>query len=101
MSAPVSVLALALVLAGCGVPGSVDQISAWHPAGANDANLAAMVADPLDLVTGAASRMADGTMAADAVGRYHAGKIKKLPDVSTSKVSAGGSSGGSDAAAVP
>ena len=45
-----------------------------------------MVADPDDLVTGVADRRADGQVAAAAVARYRAGRVKDLPDASISKI---------------
>jgi pilus assembly protein CpaD len=48
---------------------------------ADASNLAAMVADPSDLVTGEAAGSADGERAAAAVSAYRADKIKPLPTV--------------------
>ncbi len=76
-------LSLLLALSACD---PLTRPGVWHPVAANDANLAAMVADPEDLVTGVPNRMADGQVAAAAVARYRAGKVKELPDSFISKV---------------
>ena len=73
-------LILVLVLAGCAAEDPLTRPGLWHAVGANDANLAAMVADPNDLVTGVVDRRMDGQVAAAAVARYRAGKVKNLPD---------------------
>jgi hypothetical protein len=44
-------LALGL-LAGCDLTDPYRRPGMWHPDGANDANIAAMVADPHDLISG-------------------------------------------------
>ena len=73
-------LILFLVLAGCAAEDPLNRPGLWHPVGANDANLAVMVADPNDLVTGVVDQRMDGQVAAAAVARYRAGKVKDLPD---------------------
>ena len=75
-----------MLLAGCAFEDPLTRPGLWEPVGANDANLRAMVADPEDLVTGVADRRADGQVAAAAVARYRAGKVKELPDSAISKV---------------
>ena len=96
------VLWLALLLpAGCAAEDPLTREGLWQPTGANEANLRAMIADPGDLVTGAADQRADGSIVAAAVARYRAGKLKDLPDASASRVSpisistGSGSAGGS------
>ncbi len=83
---PVISACLAVCLAACSVADPLTRPGVWHPTGANDANLAAMVADPDDLVTGVPNRMADGQVAVAAVTRYRAGKVKNLPDSFISKI---------------
>lgn len=65
---------------------------------ANLSNLAAMVADPHDLIAGKSSTKADATTAAAAVQRYHDDKVKDLPQHNVYVVGAGsgipGSGGG-------
>ena len=75
-----------LTLAGCAAQDPLTRPGLWHPVGANDANLQAMVADTDDLVTGVANRRADGQVAAAAVVRYRAGRVKELPDSGISKI---------------
>ena len=77
---------LAVCLAGCSAEDPLTRPGLWHPTGANDANLAAMIADADDLVTGVPNRTADGQVAAAAVARYRAGKVKGLPDSFISKI---------------
>ena len=79
-------LILFVVLAGCAAEDPLTRPGLWHPVGANDANLAAMVADPNDLVTGVVDPRMDGQVAAAAVARYRAGKVKDLPDTNISRV---------------
>ncbi len=79
-------LSLPLALAACAMEDPLTRPGLWQPIGANATNLAAMVADPQDLVTGVPDRTADGQLAAAAVARYRAGKLKDLPDVSISKI---------------
>ena len=75
-----------LCVTGCAFDDPLTRPGVWHPVGANDTNLRAMVADPDDLVTGMADRRADGQVAAAAVARYRAGKVKDLPDSTISKI---------------
>ncbi len=86
-------------LAGCAATDPLTREGAWHPVGANDANLRAMIADPQDLVNGVPSRLADGGMAAAAVARYHAGRVKPLPDSGLAAIAVQGSGSSSGAAA--
>ena len=82
---PAVALAIPLALAAC-ASDPLTGSGLWHPVGANDTNLAAMIADPEDLVTGVPNRTVDGQVAAAAVARYRAGKVKELPDSYVSKV---------------
>ena len=75
-----------LPLAGCAMEDPLTRPGLWQPIGANDTNLVATIADPQDLVTGVPERVADGQIAAAAVARYRAGKVKDLPDASISKI---------------
>ena len=83
---PALTLFLALSTGACAFEDPLTRPGLWHPVGANDLNLRAMVADPDDLVTGVPDRTADGQVAAAAVARYRAGKVKELPDSFISKV---------------
>ena len=94
-------LSLVLVLSACAAEDPLTRPGLWHPVGANDANLAAMVADPDDLVTGVADRRVDGQVAAAAVARYRAGKVKDLPDSNIAKVGPAAVIGAAAGAAAP
>lgn len=91
-------LILLLALSGCAAEDPLTRPGLWQPVGANDANLAAMVADPDDLVTGVSDRRMDGQVAAAAVARYRAGKVKDLPD---SNIAQFGPAAATAAAAAP
>lgn len=84
--------------AGCDVVDPLTRPGAWHPVGANDANLRAMVADPRDLANGVGSPLADGALAAAAVARYRAGRVKPLPDSGLAAITLTGGGGGAAAA---
>ena len=58
----------------------------WHPSGANEANLVAMVANPADLSRGVQARQVDGLQAAAAVARFRQGNVKALPDSGLAEV---------------
>jgi hypothetical protein len=88
-------------LTGCAPGPPPTQATEWRPIGANDANLAAMVVDPLDLVNGVPSLVADGSVTANAVARYRANKLKALLDSGVSTVTATGSGTPAAAAAGP
>ena len=91
-------LLILLALGACTATDPLYTDAAWHPVGANDANLRAMIADPQDLLNGAPSAVADGGTAADAVARLRAGKVKDLPDSGLAKITL---SGGGGSAATP
>ena len=96
----IALLVLLAALTACSADDLAGPGARWHPTGANDINLAAMVADPLDLVNGAVTRGADGAVAANAVARYRAGKIKPLPDSGISKITTVSSGSGGQAPAL-
>ena len=78
-------LSLAPIL-GCSAVNSTARPGTWQPVGANDANLRAMIANPADLYRGASDPRTDGEIAASAVARYRAGKVRDLPDSAISKI---------------
>jgi len=93
------VTALALQpLAACSVFDPYAREGTRRQTGANDANLAAQVVRPSDLVRGVDYAPADGTMTTAAVSRYRTGKIKQLPDSSISTIRLQGT-GNNDAGA--
>ncbi|MBB2203312.1 hypothetical protein [Gluconacetobacter tumulisoli] len=95
-SMPPSVLCL-LALAGCAEMEPYRKPYAWHPTGANAANLAAMVADPHDLERGHDAGAVDAQAPVLAVERLRVDRPKALPSTSgiASGVSGSGGSGGS------
>jgi hypothetical protein len=86
--ARLSPLALLLALAACDQVEPYSRPGEWHPLGANDANLRAMVADPGDLYQGRGAASSPGDLAAAAVARLRAGMVKPLPASGTSDVQA-------------
>lgn len=76
----VALLGCVAALAGCTGLDPELRPGEWHPSGANEANLAVMVANPADLAHGASSVGADGPEAVAAVARLRDGKVKALPD---------------------
>lgn len=77
---PTFALSFLLATAGCStVEDPMMRAGTWHQTGANAANLAAMVANPHDLIAGEA---ADGTIGPEAalpVARLKEDKVKPLP----------------------
>lgn len=67
-------------LSACSAIEPYDRAYTWRPTGANEANLAAMAADPKDLVHGRGTSNSDGQTAAVAVDRLRRGKVKPLSD---------------------
>jgi hypothetical protein len=61
---------------------------------ATEANLAHMVANPLDLARGSGKQAADGNLASLRVRQYRTGTISKTLEQKSSSSSGGGSSGG-------
>ncbi len=85
--------ALLVMLAGCEERDTLRRTDVWYPTGANAANIAAMVANPSDLIRGRGARGSDGTEAAMAVERLWQDKTKPLPQVSDSSAIGGGVGG--------
>ena len=56
-------------LAGCAATDTYSRPGTWHPDAANAANIAAMAANPEDLVHGRGSPGSDGTLAVGAIDR--------------------------------
>lgn len=50
--APLALLALGGALAGCSATDPYERAGIWRPSGVNEANIAAQVANPADLVRG-------------------------------------------------
>lgn len=88
------VVALPLLLAACGSGDAYNHADAWSPSGANAQNIAAMIANPHDLVVGRSSGRRDARQAAGAVDRVSQDKPKPLLSATTS---AGGGAGAAGA----
>ena len=80
---------LAIALPGCSDTDPYARNGMWQPTGANSRNLAAMVANPRDLIRGRGDRGTDGVLAAGAAARLWAGRPAPLP-ASGSQQAAGG-----------
>jgi uncharacterized alpha-E superfamily protein len=87
---------LVTLLAGCEALEPYQRPYSWHPTGANVANLAAMVADPHDLLHGRGAAVTDGTTAAAAIDRLHHDHVKPLLDVGNATPSASATPGTSN-----
>jgi len=97
-----SVAILLGLLGGCEDRDPYHRTDVWYPSGVNAGNIAAMVANPADLISGHGVQRSDGKEAVTAVDRVWQDKPKKLLDpVGTDGGSGGsgssGSSGGSGA----
>ena len=86
--------ALLVMLTGCEERDPLRRTDVWYPTGANAANIAAMVANPNDLIRGRGAHGGDGTEAATAVDRLWTDKTKPLPHINDSSGAASGGGGG-------
>jgi type IV pilus biogenesis protein CpaD/CtpE len=69
------------LLAGCAATDPLLNENTWHPIGVNEQNIAAQVANPVDLLHGREpTGGTDGGLAADAILRLRIGHVKALPD---------------------
>lgn len=80
-----SVTALLLSLAGC-IDNSFERPGTWQPAGVNDRNLRAMIADPDDLERGSAALRERGAAGANAATRLLTEQRRALPVTSSRQV---------------
>lgn len=76
-------LLLLLLPAACNQMDPYTRSGMWQPVGVNSRNLAAMVANPDDLVEGRGVAGANSTLAINAVTRLRDGKVKLLPGASS------------------
>lgn len=84
-----SVVGLLAALGGCaGLADPYQRQGTWVPEGVNDANLRAMVANPVDLQHGTGATDNVGVTAATAVQRYRAGNVQQLPESNISSIGA-------------
>ena len=79
-------LLLLALLAGCAEIDPLTRPGTWHPLGANDLNLRAMLANPQDLQRGVPLADADGMVVAAAAHRYRTGKVRTLPESGLAKI---------------
>jgi type IV pilus biogenesis protein CpaD/CtpE len=81
------------LLGGCEDRDPYRRTDVWYPSGANAGNLAAMVANPNDLIRGHGAQSSDGKEAATAIDHIWADKPKQLPDPTGAQGGSGGGSG--------
>ncbi len=86
-------LLLAALLGACSWTDPYERDGVWHPNGANEANLRAMVMVPSDLVMAAPAAPAAGQEAAAALDRQRRDKVRPLPESGVAKLSPVSSSG--------
>ena len=79
-------IAMLGALPGCNLTDPYRRAGVWRPNDANSTNLSRMVEVPSDLVYGAGDNAGDGNMAALALTRLRADKVKPLPDSLISQV---------------
>jgi type IV pilus biogenesis protein CpaD/CtpE len=82
-----------LMLAGCEDLDPYHRQYVWYPTGASEANVAAMVANPHDMIRGHGNARADGAVAEGAVARLRQDHAKPLPDPGGSSGGGGGGAG--------
>ena len=87
----IACLGLLLAMGGCAFTDPYERAGVWRPNGANDANLIAMVKTPSDLVQGVGDGLGNGQLAAAAIERLRADKVKPLPDSGVAQISLSGS----------
>ena len=96
-------MASVIVLSGCG--GTSDYLDpytkpyTWHPTGAPEANLAAQLVDPHDLVSGRGDTLGDSKQSTSAIERVWQDRPKSLTAGAAGGASSGGASGGPSATA--
>ena len=86
---------LLLTLAGCEWFDPYQREGVWRPVGANQANIAAMVSKPNDLIAGHDDGRTDANPQLIAIGRVSLDVPKSLPSAGGGGGGGGGSSGGS------
>lgn len=85
-----------LVLAGCMDRDPYRRTDVWRPTGSNAANIAAMVANPRDMIQGQepARKGADSNASVRAVERIAVDRPKALPTTGSTTGGTGGGGGG-------
>ena len=97
--AKIALAGAVLALAGCEEMDPYHRHDVWYPTGAPQANLAAMVANPNDLIRGRGDGKVDAQRAEMAVTRIRQDKPKILPNPTGGGGSGGGGGGGASAGA--
>jgi uncharacterized membrane protein YgcG len=87
-------LMAALSVAACQEMDPYAKTDMWQPTGANAGNLAAMVANPYDLIRGRGSNLTDSNEPVLAIHRVNTDHPKGLLDPGGNSGSSSGSSGG-------
>lgn len=88
-----------LGMAGCDATWPYNRIGTWRPTGVADANIAASVVNPTDLVRGVEYTPHDSTTVTASIERYRTGRVRALPDANSFSLrtpgatAAGGDSG--------
>jgi len=82
-----------LLVAGCASFDPYRRTDVWYPTGANAGNIAAMVAEPRDLILGHGGDRADARQAAGAVDRVWQDRKKPLLNAASAAPLTGGASG--------
>jgi type IV pilus biogenesis protein CpaD/CtpE len=89
----ISVALLVLLVAGCASSDPYRRTDVWYPTGANAGNIAAMVAEPRDLILGHGGDRADARQAAGAVDRVWQDRKKPLLNAAGAASPTGGAPG--------
>jgi uncharacterized membrane protein YgcG len=87
-------LAAALCVAACQEMDPYARTDMWQPTGANAGNIAAMVANPYDLIRGSGSDRTDSNEPVLAIHRVDTDHTKALLDPGGDSAASSGSSGG-------
>ena len=66
------------LLSGCSTTDPYERPHMWHPTGANEANLAAMLVNPADFARGRGTGPTEGTSAVSAIDRLRQDRLKPL-----------------------
>jgi type IV pilus biogenesis protein CpaD/CtpE len=74
-----------LLLTGCASSDPYLRRDAWHPVGANAANIATMASNPRDLILGRSERQADAQEAASDIQKLWQGQPRQLLDTNSAK----------------
>ncbi|MDN3568406.1 hypothetical protein QWZ14_28840 [Paeniroseomonas aquatica] len=95
---PLLLLASLAAIPACASLDPFHRDSAWRPGGSNEANLAAMMAEPRERVDGTAPARAGGQPAAAAIDRLRTDRVRPLPDSGIARIVTvpGGTAGGAN-----